>query len=96
MQRVEQVGACDVCLSSRRDSLATDRIVRVVRIDEAQIIWSDSHTQSRKSLLHAFFLGFSQFHIFLQVLKGLDAVLDLPFPIVPLFISDVRKHDFSS
>ena len=96
VQRVEQVGGCLMGLQSGRDALTADGVMRVVRVDEAQIIWSDGHTEGREGLSYAFFLFCGQFHIFLQVLKGLDAVLHLPFPVVPLLVGDFREQLFSS
>ena len=45
VQRVEQVGRGDMGLRHRRYALPPDRIMRVIRIDQAQVIWGDGHAQ---------------------------------------------------
>ena len=91
MQGVEQIGSDLMCLKAGGDALAAHGIVRIIGIDEAQIIRSDSHTQGLQGLLDTFFLLSSKAYILLEFLKGLDAVFHLPFPVIPLLVGNVRK-----
>ena len=96
VQRVEQVGCSLVGLQTCRNALTTDGIVRVVGIDQTQVVGSDGHTQRLERLANTLLLLFGQRHIFFQLFKGLDAVSHLPFPVVPLLVADVGEHLFSS
>ena len=91
MQGVEQVGSGLMGLGACGDALATDGVMRVIGIDEAQVVGRDSHAQGLEGLLDALFLFSTQVHILLELLKGLDAVFHLPFPVIPLLVGNVRK-----
>ena len=96
VQRVEQVGTRLMCLQSRRYALTADGVVRVVGVDQTQIIGSDGHAERLERLFHAFLLLSRQADVFLQFVEGFYSVSYLPFPVVPLFVGDVGKEQFSS
>ena len=96
MQWVEQVGSSLMCLGASGDALLAHGVMRIIGVDKAQVIRSDSHAQGGEGLFHALFLLGSEADVFLQVLECLDAVLHLPFPVVPLLIGHIGKQLFSS
>ena len=91
MQGVEQVGSGLMGLGTGGNALTADGIVRVIGIDEAQVIRGDGHAQGLEGLLDALFLLGGEAHIFLELLEGLDAVFHLPLPVIPLFVGNFRK-----
>ena len=96
VQRVQQVGAGLMQLLGGGDGLQPDGIVRIAGLNQGQVVGGDGHAQGAQAGLDAFlFLG-SQLNVLLQILQGLDAVLDLPVPVVPLLVGDVGEQDFTA
>ena len=96
VQGVVEVGGSNVALSTLRDALATNGIVRVVGINEAEIIRGDGHAEFGKCLFDAIGLLGREGEVFAEFFVGLDAVLDLPFPIIPLLVGDGGEEFFSA
>ena len=96
VQRVEKVGTGLMSLKTSGNALLAHWVVGVIGIDEAQVVRSDCHAQSREGLFHALFFLSGKADVLLQVLESLDAVLYLPFPVVPLLIGNIGKELFSS
>ena len=83
-------------LKTSGDALTADGVMGIIGIDKAQVIRRDGHAQGLEGLFNALFLLSGQAHVFLELIKSLDAVFHLPFPIVPLFVGDIGKQLFSS
>src|SRR5574344_67189 len=96
MQRVEQIGSRLMSLCGCRDSLTTNRIVRVVGVNETHIVWCDGHTERCQRFTHTFLFLFGEGDVFVEFFEGLNTMSHLPFPVVPLFIGNIRKEFFSS
>ena len=96
VQRVVEVGGGDVALFAGGDGLATDGVVGVVGVDKTQIIRRDGHTELGQSFLDTFGLFRGEGEILAQLFVGLDTILDLPFPVVPLFVGNLREQLFSA
>ena len=96
MQRVVEVGRGDIALLAGGDGLTADGVVRVVGVNKTQVVRSDSHTELGQSLLDTLGLFGREGEVLAQFLIGLDAVLHLPFPVVPLLVADVREQFFSA
>ena len=96
VQGVQQVGVGLMQLLGGGDGLQPDGIVRIAGLNQGQVVGGDGHAQGAQAGLDAFlFLG-SQLNVLLQILQGLDAVLDLPVPVVPLLVGDVGEQDFTA
>ena len=96
VQGVQQVGVGLMQLLGGGDGLQPDGIVGIAGLNQGQVVGGDGHAQGAQAGLDAFlFLG-SQLNVLLQILQGLDAVLDLPVPVVPLLVGDVGEQDFTA
>ena len=74
------------------DSLKPHGVPGVAGLNQGQVIGGDGHTQGAQAGLDALFLFGGQLDVFFQVLQGLDAVFNLPSPVVPLLIGDVGEQ----
>ena len=92
---IEEVSLGAMQLLDCRDALLADRVVRVVLVDEGEVVWSDGHTEGLEGLANAVLFLLSQFYVFFQLVQSLNAVTNLPVPVVPFCIRDVWKHSFS-
>ena len=78
-------------LPAGRDDLAADRVVRVVRVDQADEVGRDVHAELvRRREPQALVVGQVQDRLDLR--KVVDPVTELPAPVVPLLVGDVRPE----
>ncbi len=96
MQRVQQVCIRTMGLVDCRNALLSYRILRIVRIYKAKIVWSYGHPDGLERLADTFLLLFGELYVFFKLLQSLNPVSYLPFPVVPLGIGNLRKKFFSS
>ena len=92
MQGVQQVGSGLMQLGPGGNGLFADGVVGVVGVDQGEVVGGDGHAQSAEAGLDALLLLGSQRDVFFQVLQGLNAVFDLPSPVVPLGVGDVGEQ----
>ena len=75
-------------LAAEGDDLAADRVVRVVRVDQADEVGRDVDPELvRRRQAVALLVG--QVEDRLDLLEVVDAVGELPAPVVPLLVGDV-------
>ena len=79
-------------LGAGGDSLLTDGIEGIVQIDQGQIVGGDGHTQLAQGGSNALFLFGSQGDVLLQLIQGLDAVFNLPVPVVPQMVGNILEQ----
>ena len=96
VQGVQQVGGGLVQLLGGGNGLEPDGVVGIAGLDQGQVIGGDGHAEGAQAGLDAFLFLRGELHVLFQVLKGLDAVFDLPMPVVPLFIGHVGKQDLAA
>jgi hypothetical protein len=80
----------EVLLGERHD-LAQDRILRIVRVDEREVVGRDAHPEVAQDLqaVRPFVRG--DLEVSREFLEGRDAVPELPAPVVPLRVGGVGK-----
>ena len=79
-------------LGHRRRRLLTDRVFGIRGIDEAEVVGGNADVQLRLEELELLEFGTRIGQELRQGVQVFDAVLVLPTPIVPLFISGVGKE----
>ena len=89
MQRIELILGSLIELCRGGDALTADGIIGIVRIDEGEVIGGDRHAERAKAACYAFLLLGSELDVFFEILKGLNAIFDLPMPIVPKLIGNI-------
>ena len=91
VKRIELIFGSLIELCCRGNALTADGIIGIVRVDEREIIRGDSHAQRAEALCYALFLLGSELDVFFEILEGLNAVLDLPFPVVPQLVGNIGE-----
>ena len=74
-----------------RDDLSPDRAIGIVALDQVEEMWRDGEREFVAGKKHAgpFLIGESE--MLLELRQGGDAILELPFPVVPEFRRDIRE-----
>ena len=88
-ERVFHHGGERLLLGTDRDHLSTNRVVRILRIDEAHEVRRDVDAElplCREPVA----LVVGQLEDLADLLEGVDAVGELPAPVVPLLVGNVR------
>ena len=78
-------------LPAQRDHLAADRVVRVVRVDQADEIRRDVDAEL-VGCAETLALLVGQVQDLVDLLEVVDPVAELPAPVVPLLVRDVRPQ----
>ncbi len=91
MQRIKLILRRLIKLQRGGDRLTPYGIIGIVRIYKGEVIRGYRHAERAQTLLNAVLLLGGELDVFFQILKRLDAVGDLPLPVVPKLIGNILE-----
>ena len=94
MQRIALILRRNVELVRRGNCLPADGIVGIFRINQRQVVRRNCHPVGIQAFADALTLHRRQVQIGRQLLRGLNPILELPVPVVPVLRRNIRINTF--
>ncbi len=74
-----------------RDDLPPDRAVGIVSLDQVEEMWRDGERELVAGKQHTGPLLIGEGEMLLELRQSRDAILELPFPVIPEFRRDIGE-----